>query len=62
MALVGTILIDKLKKDDPAEKAFQPWWDTTKNTLVYGLIILGIWKVDTISLFIHILSFRSRIE
>ena len=43
MALVGAILLNKVKsrRDDPAEEAFQPWWDTTKNTLVYGLIILG---------------------
>ena len=24
-----------------AEKAFQPWWDTFTEHLVYGLIILG---------------------
>ena len=47
MALVGSALLDKVTQDDPAKKAFQPWWDTTKDFLVYGLIFLGLVSMPT---------------
>ena len=41
MALVGTALINKVLGTTEAERAFEPWWDTAQDFLVYGLIVLG---------------------
>ena len=41
MAVVGGALLDKFIGTSEAEKAFQPWWDTVEDFLVYGLIMLG---------------------
>ena len=41
MAVVGSALLDKFIGTSEAEKAFQPWWDTVEDFLVYGLILLG---------------------
>ena len=41
MAVVGSALLDKFIGSTEAEKAFQPWWDTVEDFLVYGLILLG---------------------
>ena len=41
MALVGTALISKITSKNAAERAFQPWWDTAEDYVVYGLIMLG---------------------
>ena len=42
MAVVGTALLDKFINCSDAERAFKPWWDTTQDFLVYGLIMLGM--------------------
>ena len=41
MALVGTALISKITSKNSAQRAFEPWWDTAEDYLVYGLIMLG---------------------
>ena len=41
MAVVGTEILNKFLGNTEAEKAFEPWWDTTEDFLVYGLIMLG---------------------
>ena len=41
MAVVGGALLEKFIGTSEAEKAFQPWWDTVEDFLVYGLIMLG---------------------
>ena len=41
MATLGKALISKIAGDNPAEKAFKPWWDNAQNFLVYGLVMLG---------------------
>ena len=41
MAVVGTEILNKFLGSTEAEKAFEPWWDTTEDFLVYGLILLG---------------------
>ena len=41
MAVVGNALINKFIGHSEAEQAFQPWWDTTEDFLVYGLVMLG---------------------
>ena len=41
MAVVGTEIPNKFLGSTEAEKAFEPWWDTTEDFLVYGLILLG---------------------
>ena len=50
MAYVGTQLIDKFIGQSEAEQAFQPWWDTTANFLVYGLILLGNIIITSLSI------------
>ena len=47
MALVGSALLEKVTEDDPAKRAFQPWWDTTSDFLAYGLILLGLVAMPT---------------
>ena len=42
MAVVGSALLDKFIGHSEAERAFQPWWDTMEDYLVYGLIMLGM--------------------
>ena len=46
MAVVGTALLDKFIGTSEAEKAFQPWWDTVEDFLVYGLIMLGKMPIE----------------
>ena len=41
MALVGTALLTRVTSKKSAELAFQPWWDTAEDYIVYGLIMLG---------------------
>ena len=41
MAVVGSALLNKFVGKSEAEEAFQPWWDTMGDFLVYGLIMLG---------------------
>ena len=30
---------------DDANKAFRPWWDTTQDFLMYGMVVLGMYIV-----------------
>ena len=46
MAVVGGALLDKFIGTSEAEKAFQPWWDTVEDFLVYGLIMLGKIQIE----------------
>ena len=46
MAVVGGALLDKFIGTSEAEKAFQPWWDTVEDFLVYGLIMLGKMPIE----------------
>ena len=41
MAAVATALLNKFKVHSEAERAFKPWWNNTRDCLVYGLIMLG---------------------
>jgi len=41
MSVVANALLDKFIVHSEAERAFKPWWNTTKDFLVYGLIMLG---------------------
>ena len=41
MAVVGHTLIRNFLGVSEAEEAFQPWWETTEDYFVYGLILLG---------------------
>ena len=41
MAVVGNALLNRFLGTSEAEKAFQPWWDTVEDFLVYGLVLLG---------------------
>ena len=53
MAVVGTTLLSNVLSHSEAERAFQPWWDTTGEFITYGLIILG--KVLSICCFQNII-------
>ena len=46
MAVVGGALLDNFIGKSEAEKAFQPWWDTVEDFLVYGLIMLGKIQIE----------------
>ena len=41
MAVLGTALAKELLGFDDANKAFRPWWDTTQDFLMYGMVVLG---------------------
>ena len=41
MAIVGTALGKEILGFDDANKAFRPWWDTTQDFLMYGMVVLG---------------------
>ena len=41
MALLGAALAKDVLGYDDANKAFRPWWDTTQDFLMYGMIMLG---------------------
>ena len=41
MSVVANALLDKFIVHSEAERAFKPWWNTTKDFLIYGLIMLG---------------------
>ena len=47
MAVVGTALLGKVMSHTQAERAFQPWWDTTQEFIAYGLVILGLVTLPT---------------
>ena len=59
MAVVGGALLDKFIGTSEAEKAFQPWWDTVEDFLVYGLIMLGNLFFQIAILFLIIKSLRA---
>ena len=59
MAVVGGALLDKFIGTSEAEKAFQPWWDTVEDFLVYGLIMLGNLCFQIAILFLIIKSLRA---
>ena len=42
MAVLGTALAKELLGFDDANKAFRPWWDTTQDFLMYGMVVLGM--------------------
>ena len=46
MAVLGTALAKELLGFDDANKAFRPWWDTTQDFLMYGMVVLGtqVWS------------------
>ena len=39
-AFVGSI-VSQLVNENPASKAFRPWWDNFEEKLIYGLLTLG---------------------
>ena len=41
MAVLGTALAKEFLGFDDANKAFRPWWDTTQDMLMYGMVVLG---------------------
>jgi len=41
MADIGNALLKTFAEHTEATQAFEPWWDTTKEFLVYGLIMIG---------------------
>ena len=41
MSVVGNALLNTFADRAEAEQAFEPWWDTTQEFLVYGLIMIG---------------------
>ena len=41
MAVLGTALAKEILGYDDANKAFRPWWDTTQDCLMYGMVVLG---------------------
>eukprot|EP00092_Neocalanus_flemingeri_P024779 GFUD01026868.1.p1 GENE.GFUD01026868.1~~GFUD01026868.1.p1 ORF type:complete len:507 (+),score=114.41 GFUD01026868.1:221-1741(+) len=47
MAAIGAALVGKVLGHSAAEKAFRPWWDTLEDSLIYGLVMLGIILVPT---------------
>ena len=51
MAVLGAALAKEVLGYDDANKAFRPWWDTTQDFLMYGMIVLGTY----IMLFEHVL-------
>ena len=55
MAVLGTALAKELLGFDDANKAFRPWWDTTQDFLMYGMVVLGIPLLMKTSLLISIL-------
>ena len=52
MAVLGTALAKELLGFDDANKAFRPWWDTTQDFLMYGMVVLGTSRLMKISLLI----------
>ena len=55
MAVLGTALAKELLGFDDANKAFRPWWDTTQDFLMYGMVVLGTYIRLNISCFIMII-------
>lgn len=53
MALFGAALAKEILGYDDANKAFRPWWDTTQDFLMYGMIMLGKFEASSID-YIHI--------
>ena len=45
MAVLGTALAKEILGFDDANKAFRPWWDTTQDFLMYGMVVLGMQKM-----------------
>ena len=45
MAVLGTALAKEILGFDDANKAFRPWWDTTQDFLMYGMVVLGMHKM-----------------
>ena len=45
MAVLGTALAKEILGFDDANKAFRPWWDTTQDFLMYGMVVLGMYKM-----------------
>ena len=41
MAVLGTALAKEILGFDDANKAFRPWWDTTQDLVMYGMVVLG---------------------
>ena len=41
MAVLGTALAKEILGFDDANKAFRPWWDTTQDLFMYGMVVLG---------------------
>lgn len=41
MAVVGTEVLNKFLHRNEAEKSFHPWWTTTKDLILYGIVIIG---------------------
>ena len=62
MAVVGTEILNKFLGSTEAEKAFEPWWDTTEDFLVYGLILLGKFRNITRNLTLEMKLFQMNLN
>lgn len=60
MAVLGTVLAKEVLGFDDANKAFRPWWDTTQDFLMYGMVVLGnsLVIIKYLGIYLHLQSNR----